>query len=78
VGRRVDRAAKRENRDPHDLVTAALEWYFLTRHVPEETPAPAELRAIRRARTAFASGDYVFFDEPRKAEAPRRARRKAS
>jgi predicted transcriptional regulator len=53
IGRRVSRAARRENKRPADLATEALRWYFLAREIPEEIPTSAELRAIRRGRAAF-------------------------
>jgi hypothetical protein len=53
-----------------------------SRKFPEETPTPAELRAIRRGRAAYERGDYVTLDELRREEAvarsPRRARTKVS
>ena len=52
------------------------------RRFPEETPTPAELRAIRRGRAAYERGDYVTLDELRREEAvarsPHRARAKVS
>jgi predicted transcriptional regulator len=68
VIRRVNRAAKRENRNPSDLAAEALEWYFQVREIPEETPTPAELRAVRRGEAAFKRGDYITLDELRKEE----------
>jgi predicted transcriptional regulator len=69
VIQRVNRAARKENRDPSDLAVEALKWYFLVREIPEETPTPAELRAIRRGREAFKRGDYITLDELRREEA---------
>jgi hypothetical protein len=81
VIRRVNWAARRENRNPSELAAEALQWYFLVHQIPEETPTPAELRAIRRGRAAFKRGDYITLDELRREEAlvrrPRRARAKA-
>jgi hypothetical protein len=58
--------------------------YYRTssRKLPEETPTPAGLQAIRRGRAAYERGDYVTLDELRREEAvarsPRRARTKVS
>ena len=82
VGRRVSRAAKRENRNPSDLAAEALQWYFLAREIPPETPTPAELRAIRRGRAAYKKGDYITLDEFQREKAlarrPHRTRAKVS
>ena len=82
VIRRVNRAARKANRNPSDLAAEALQWYLLVREIPEETPTTAELRAIRRGREAFKRGDYITLDELRREEAlvrrPHRARAKAS
>jgi predicted transcriptional regulator len=82
VIRRVNRPARKQNRNPSDLAAEALQWYFLVREIPEETPTPAELRAIRRGREAFKRGDCITLDELRREEAlvrrPHRARSKAS
>ena len=82
VIRRVNRAARKANRKPSDLAAEALQWYLLVREIPEETPTPAELRAIRRGREAFKRGDYITLDELRREETlgrrPHRARAKAS
>src|SRR5260370_42664297 len=68
VVRRVNRAARKENRNPSDLAAEALQWYFLVREIPEETPTPAELRAIRRGREAVKRGDYMTLAELRREE----------
>ena len=82
VVRRVKRAARKENRNPSEFAAEALQWYFLIRKIPEETPTPAELRAIRRGRAAFKRGDYITLDELRTEEGlvrrPRRTRAKVS
>ena len=82
VVRRVNRAARKANRSPSDLAAEALQWYFLVREIPEETPTPAELRAIRRGEAAFRRGDYISLDELRREDAlgrrPHRTRAKAS
>jgi len=48
----------------------------------EETPTPAELRAIRRGEAAIKRRDYITLDELRRKEAvargPRRTRAKIS
>ena len=46
VGRRVDRAAKREKRNPSDLAVEALRLYF---NFPTEIPTEAELQALSDA-----------------------------
>jgi predicted transcriptional regulator len=82
VVRRVNRAAKRANRNPSDVAAEALEWYFRVCSLPNETPSRSELRAIRRGREAFKKGDFITLDEFRREEAlvrrPRRARAKIS
>lgn len=82
VVRRVNRAAKRANRNPSDLAAEALEWYFRVCTLPDETPSRSELRAIRRGREAFKKGDFITLDEFRREEAlarrPGRARAKSS
>lgn len=60
VGRRVDRAAKREKRKPSDLAVAALRLYFA---IPTEAATVAELRAIRRGEAAYRRGDYITLEE---------------
>lgn len=80
VGRRVDRAAKKENRNPSDLAVEALRWYFSRRAIPTEAATPAELRAIRRGEAAFRRGDYITLDGYFRSveRSPRRARKKVS
>ena len=60
VGRRVDRAAKREKRNPSDVAIEALRLYF---SIPTEAATVAELRAIRRGEAAYRRGDYITLDE---------------
>jgi predicted transcriptional regulator len=60
VGRRVDRAAKRENRNPSDVAIEALRLYFT---IPTEAATVAELRAIRRGEAAYRSADYITLDD---------------
>lgn len=60
VGRRVDRAAKRENRKPSDLTVDALRLYFT---IPTEAATKAELAAIRRGEAAYNKGDYSALDD---------------
>jgi predicted transcriptional regulator len=82
VGRRVARRARLEKRKPSDLAVEALRRYMALPKLPEETPTPAELRAIRRGEAAIQRGDYVTLDELRRKESmarrPRRARSKVS
>ena len=77
VVRRVNRAVRKENRDPSDLAAEGLQWFFRVREIPEETPTPAELRAIRRGREAFKRGDYITLDELRRKEVLVRRRDRA-
>jgi predicted transcriptional regulator len=82
VVRRVTRAARKQKRNPSELAAEALQWYFRIQEIPEDTPTPAELRAIHRGRAAFRRGDYITLDELRREEAlvrrHRLARAKAS
>jgi len=82
VGRRVARRARQEKRKPSDLAVEALHRYMALPKLPEETPTPAELRAIRRGEAAIKRGDYITLHELRQKEAmahrPRRARAKVS
>src|ERR1700722_4500889 len=60
VGRRVDRAAKPEKRNPSDVAIAALRLYFT---IPTESATVTELRAIRRGEAAYRRGDYIPLGE---------------
>lgn len=77
VGRRVDRAAKRQNRKPSDVAIEALRLYFT---FPTEAATAAELRAIRRGEAAYKKGDYITLDEYFQSvgNRPRRPRKKVS
>jgi CopG family transcriptional regulator/antitoxin EndoAI len=79
----VEKTRRAEHRTRSELIREALRTYIAIRQFPEETPTPAELRAIRRGRAAYARGDYVTLDELRRTEkavgrSPRRARAKVS
>ena len=81
MAEQVERTMRAENRTRSELVREALRTYIAIRQFPVETPTPAELRAIRRGRAAYARGDYVTLDELRRREkavagSPRRARAK--
>ncbi len=83
MAQQVKEAMLAENRTRSELVREALRTYIAIRQFPEETPTPAELRAIRRGRAAYERGDYVTLDELRRREKalagnPRRARAKIS
>jgi predicted transcriptional regulator len=82
VGRRVVRAAKKENRNLSDVAADAFRVYFSMGAIPEETPTSAELRAIGSGRAALKRGDYLTLDDLRREEAlarrPRRTRAKIS
>jgi predicted transcriptional regulator len=77
VGRRVDRAAKREKRNPSDVAIEALRLYFT---IPTEVATAAELRAIRRGEAAYKKGDYITLDDyfHSVGNRPHRARKKVS
>ena len=78
----VEKAVRAERWTRSELVREALRTYISIRRLPEETPTPAELRAIRRGRAAYERGDYVTLHELRRQEAmargPRRARAKVT
>ncbi|MGA8367824.1 MAG: hypothetical protein ACLQMT_01140 [Candidatus Acidiferrales bacterium] len=82
VGRRVNRAARRERRNPSDLAVEAFRWYFSSRDIPVEVPTPAEIRAIRRGVAALKRGDTITLNALRREEEmacrPRRSRAKIS
>ena len=82
VGRRIDKTARKQRRKPSDLAVEAFQHYFAISGIPEETPTPSELRAIRRGEAALKRGDYITLDELRRKEEvarrPRRARAKVS
>jgi predicted transcriptional regulator len=82
VGRRLVRTAKKQKRKPSDLAVEAFQHYFTISGIPEETPTPSELQAIRRGEAAIKRGDYIDFDELRRQEEvarrPRRTRAKVS
>jgi predicted transcriptional regulator len=77
VGRRVDRAAKREKRNPSDVAIEALRLYFT---IPAEAATVAELHAIRRGEAAYRRGDYITLDDYLHSvgNRPRRTRKKVS
>jgi len=77
VGRRVDRVAKREKRNPSDVAIAALRLYFT---IPTEAATSAELRAVRRGEAAYRRGDYTTLDDYFRSmgNRPRRTRKKVS
>jgi predicted transcriptional regulator len=77
VGRRVDRAAKREKRNPSDVAIEALRLYF---NIPTEAATLAEQRAIRRGEAAYRRGDYITLDDYFRSmgNRPRRTRKKVS
>jgi len=63
MAEQVEETMKAENRTRSELVREALRTYFAIRHLPEETPAAAELRAIRRGEAAYQKGDYTTLDD---------------
>ena len=83
MAEQVEKTMRAENRTRSELIREALRTYIAIRKFPEETPTPAELRAIRRGRDACERDDYVTLDELRRKEkavagSPRRARAKIS
>ena len=80
VGRRVARAARKQNRKPSDVAAEAIVWYFSARATPAEAATPAEMRAIRRGEAAFRRGDYITLDEYFRSvgNRPHRSRKKVS
>lgn len=82
MGRRVARRARQEKRKPSELAVEAIQRYIALPNLPEETPTPTELRAIRRGEAALKRGDHITLDELRRQETlarrPRRAGAKVS
>jgi len=77
VGRRVDRAAKREKGKPSDVAVEALHLYFA---IPTEAATAAEQRAIARGEAAYGKGDYITLNDYFRSvgDRPRRTRKKVS
>jgi predicted transcriptional regulator len=77
VGRRVDRAAKREKRKPSDVAVDAIRLYFA---IPTEAATAAERRAIARGEAAYGKGDYITLDDyfHSVGDPPHRPRKKVS
>src|ERR1700688_2969072 len=77
VGRRVDRASKREKRNPSDVAVEALRLYFA---LPTEAATVGELRAIRRGEAAYRRGDYITLDDYFRSvgSRPRRTRKRVA
>jgi metal-responsive CopG/Arc/MetJ family transcriptional regulator len=63
MAEQVEETMKVEHRTRSELMREALRTYFSVRRLPEETPTPAELRAIRRGEAAYRRRDYVTLDE---------------
>jgi metal-responsive CopG/Arc/MetJ family transcriptional regulator len=59
----VERVADLEGRTKSELFREALRTYLASRRMREDVATPAEVRAIRRGRTAHARGDYVTLDQ---------------
>jgi predicted transcriptional regulator len=72
------RRARQEKRNPSALAVEALRRYIALPSFPEETPTPAELRAIRRGEADIKRGDCITLNELRRKETvarrPRRIR----
>ncbi len=61
--REVEEVRKAEQRTRSELVREALRTYFSQRRIRDAAASPAELRAIRRGRAAYARGDFVTLDQ---------------
>lgn len=72
----VEKTMRAEHRTRSELIREALRTYISIRQFPEETPTPAEVRAIRRGRAAYERGDYVTLDELRREETMARSSRR--
>lgn len=77
MAEQVEQTMKAEHRTRSELVREALRTYLEIRHLPEETPTAAEMRAIRRGEAAYQKGDYTtlddyFHDVERRPHRPRR------
>ncbi len=59
---RLDRVRRLERRTSSEIVREALGRY-LTRSFPQQAPSPAEIGALRRARSEYRRGDSVSLDE---------------
>ena len=80
VGRRVARAARKQNRKPSDVAAEAIVWYFSAGAIPTEAATPTEMRAIRRGEAAFRKGDFITLDDYFRSvgNRPHRSRKKIS
>ena len=64
MAKEVEETMEVEHRTRSELVREALRTYLSVRRFPEETPTPAELRAIRRGEAAYRRGDHITLREP--------------
>ena len=76
----AEKVMRAEHRTRSELFREALRTYISIRLLPQETPTPSELRAIRRGEAAYARGDYVTLDEYFREldRRPRRTRKKGA
>jgi predicted transcriptional regulator len=84
MARQLEKVRKQEHRTRSELMREALRRYFDSR-VPEVTPTPAELAAIRRGRAEIKAGRFVTLEQLRnelalanrgpRAKGPRKASR---
>jgi metal-responsive CopG/Arc/MetJ family transcriptional regulator len=63
LARTVERVAHFEGRTKSALFREALRTYLASRRIREDVATPAEVRAIRRGRAAYARRDYVTLDQ---------------
>src|SRR5690348_8479253 len=75
MAEKVERTMKAEHRTRSELVREALRRYISVAQLLEETPTPAELRAIRRGEAAYRRGDFTTLDDLRREEKQQVARR---
>jgi predicted transcriptional regulator len=63
MAKQVERVIRKERRTPAQLMREALRTCFRLRGLPEETPTPSELRAVRRGRAEIKRGHFVTLDQ---------------
>lgn len=61
--RQVEKTMRAEHRTRSELFREALRTYLSIRRIPEETPTPSELRALRRGEAAYRRGNDGTLDE---------------
>ena len=83
MARQIERTRKAEHRSRSELVREALRVYFARAAAfPVVPPTPTELRALKRARREFLTGQTITLDEYEHARAldgkPRKNGREAA